>query len=102
MSKEITEKEDRAEVYYKALRTALENGAKYKDLLKIDPKDFNLPETWGSFFGRPANKENSILKAISKEYLLIESIVIHPSLRDIAEDLEAPYSVIMEAKNMVK
>ena len=88
--------------YERAIQTAIENGAKYKELLKIDPKEFSLPETWGSFYNRPANKENTILMCIADEFLLMESIVIHPDLRDIAEELEAPYSVIMEAKNMVK
>ena len=60
-----------------------------------------LPETWGSFYNRPANKENSILQAIADEFLLIENVLTHPDLRDIAEELEAPYSIIMEAKNMV-
>ena len=104
---EILERLDRAlftaksNKYERALKIALENGAKYKELLKIDPKEFSLPETWGSFYSRPANKENTILKCIADEFLLMESIVIHPDLRDIAEELEAPYSVIMEAKNMV-
>ena len=87
--------------YERAIKTAIENGAKYKELLKIDPKEFSLPETWGSFYSRPANKENTILKCIADEFLLMESIVMHPDLRDIAEELEAPYSVIIEAKNMV-
>jgi hypothetical protein len=87
--------------YERALKTAINEGAKYNELLKIDPKDFNLPETWGSFYNRPANKENSILQAIADEFLLMETIIIHPDLRDIAEELEAPYSIIMEAKNMV-
>jgi hypothetical protein len=87
--------------YERALKTAINEGAKYNELLKIDPKDFNLPETWGSFYNRPANKENSILQAIADEFYLIESLVMHPDLRDIAEELEAPYSVILEAKNMV-
>lgn len=88
--------------YEASLETALKSGANYKELLKIDPKEFNLPESWGSFYNRPANKESSILKAIADEFLLIESIVIHPDLRSIAEEIEAPYSVIIEAKNMVK
>lgn len=93
-----TAKESR---YERALKTAINEGAKYKELLKIDPKKFNLPEIWGSFYNRPANKENSILKAIADEFFLMESIVMHPDLRDIAEELEAPYSIILEAKNMV-
>ena len=101
MSKNIIENEEIEDNYYNSLKTALENGAKYKDLLKIDPKEFGLPETWGSFYNRPANKENSILQAIADEFLLIENVLTHPDLRDIAEELEAPYSIIMEAKNMV-
>lgn len=91
----------KSEKYERAIKTAIENGAKYKELLNIDPKEFSLPETWGSFYSRPANKENTILKCIAYEFLLMETIVIHPSLRDIAEELGAPYSVIIEAKNMV-
>ena len=101
MSKNIIENEEIEDNYYNSLKTALENGAKYKDLLKIDPKEFGLLETWGSFYNRPGNKENSILKAIADEFLLIEDTLTHPDLRDIAEELEAPYSIIMEAKNMV-
>jgi hypothetical protein len=82
----------RSQKYERAIETAIENGAKYKDLLKIDPKVFSLPET---------NKEKAILKGIAMEFLLIENLVIHPDLRDIAEELEAPYSVILEAKNRV-
>jgi len=91
----------RSQKYERAIKTAIDEGAKYKELLKIDPKEFSLPESWGSFYNRPANKENTILKAIADEFMLMESIVIHPDLRDIAEELEAPYSIIMEAKNMV-
>jgi len=90
-----------SEKYERSIKKAIETGANYKDLLKIDPKEFSLPESWGSFYNRPANKENTILKCIADEFCLIESVVIHPDLRDIAEELEAPYSVIMEAKNMV-
>jgi hypothetical protein len=82
----------RIEKYERAIETAIENGAKYKELLKIDPKEFSLPET---------NKEKAILKSIAMEFLLMENLVIHPDLRDIAEELEAPYSVILEAKNRV-
>jgi hypothetical protein len=101
--KQITETfiEGMAYRYEASIKTAIKTGAKYKDLLKIDPKEFNLPETWGSFYSRPANKENTILSCIADDFLLQESIVIHPDLRDIAEELEAPYSVIIEAKNMV-
>ena len=91
----------RSQKYERVIKTAIDEGAKYKELLKIDPKEFSLPETWGSFYSSPANKENTILKCIADEFLLMESIVIHPDLRDIAEELEAPYSIIMEAKNMV-
>lgn len=83
----------RIEKYERVIDTAIENGAKYKDLLKIDPKEFSLPET---------NKEEAILKGIAMEFLLGESIVIHPDLRDIAEELEAPYSVILKAKKMFR
>jgi hypothetical protein len=89
--------------YERVLEKKIKEGAKYKDLLNIEPKDFNLPESWGSYYNSPANKYNTILKAIGYEFMINEpaSLMLLPDLRSIAEELEAPYSVIMDSYNLV-
>lgn len=102
MRKKIVDYTGSFEEYLGALETALKNGAKYKELLKIEPKDFNLPETWSGSVA--TDKYSSILYAIQGEYLLDEpgGLMLHPDLRSVAKDLEAPYSVIIEAYNCCK
>ena len=82
--------------YIRALENAIREGATYKDLLKIKPQDFNLPESWeGSLY---QDQKSAIGWAINTEYNIDEpaGLMMFPSLRLIAEDLEAPYSVIMD------
>ena len=81
--------------YARALNTAITDGAKYKDLLQIKPKDYGLPETWKD----GGDQYSSILWAIGSKFSLIEpgGLMIHPDLRSIAKELEAPYSLIMDA-----
>lgn len=85
--------------YFSTIETMLEAGAKYKDILLIGPKDFNLPEQWSGTLAK--NKEEVILWAISFVYLINETVglMLLPSLRAVAEEIEAPYSVIMECYN---
>jgi len=87
--------------YTRALDKALLEGAKYKDLLLIEPKDFNLPETWSGTLAK--DKYSSILWAISLEYLINEkSLMLLPDLRSIAQEVEAPYSVLMDCYKLFK
>jgi hypothetical protein len=83
--------------YFRSLGTALEEGAKYKDLLKIQPQDYGLPKTWDTGLGR--DQYSSMLWAISFEFLINEpgGLMLLPDLRSIAKDLEAPYSVLMDS-----
>jgi hypothetical protein len=83
--------------FSRAISKALEEGAKYKDLIQIKPKDYGLPETWSGCLS--SDQYTTILWAISFSYLLNEPgfTVLAPKPRDIAEDLEAPLSVVMEA-----
>jgi hypothetical protein len=82
--------------FYRALERALTEGAKYKDLLQIDPKNYGLLESWS--YCLASDQYSSVLRAISKAYFLSESFtILAPKPRDIAEDLEAPLSVIMDA-----
>jgi len=82
--------------YFTTIEDMLEAGAKYKDILLLSPKDFNLPDQWSGTLAK--NKEEVILWAIGFTYLINEpgSLMMLPSLRAIAEEIEAPYSVLMD------
>lgn len=82
--------------YFTTLEDMLEAGAKYKDILLLSPKDFNLPEQWSGTLAK--NKNEVILWAISFTYLINEpgSLMMLPSLRTVAEEIGAPYSVLMD------
>lgn len=81
--------------YFRALEKALQEGAMYKDLLQIKPQDFGLPKTWSGCLG--SDQYSSILWALSFEFLINEhSLMLLPSLRSIAQEIQAPYSVLMD------
>jgi len=86
--------------YFRALEKALQGGAKYKDLLQIKPQNFGLPKTWSGCLG--SDQYSSILWAISYEFLINEpaSLILLPDLRSIAQEIEAPYSVLMDCYNL--
>jgi hypothetical protein len=88
--------------FKRAIEIALREGAKYKDLIQIKPEDYGLTESWE--YCLSSDKYNTILWAISSEFLLAEPgfIVLAPKPRDIAEYLEAPLSVVMEAFLMTR
>jgi len=83
--------------FSRAVGRALNEGAKYKDLIQIKPQDYGLTESWE--YCLASDQYTTILWAISLDYFLREPgfIVLAPKPRDIAEDLEAPLSVIMDA-----
>jgi hypothetical protein len=83
--------------YFRALEKALHEGAKYKDLLQIKPQDYGLPKTWSGCLG--SDQYSSILWALSFEFLINEPgfLMLIPDLRSIAQEIEAPYSVLMDA-----
>jgi len=82
--------------YFRALERALQEGAKYKDLLQIKPQDYGLPKTWSGCLG--SDQYSSILWALSFEFLINEpgSLMLLPDLRTIAQEIQAPYSVLMD------
>jgi len=86
--------------YFRALEIPLQKGAKYKDLLQIKPQDFGLPKTWSRCLG--SDQYSSILWALSFEFLINEpaSLMMLPDLRSIANEVEAPYSVLMDCYNL--
>lgn len=80
--------------YSNTLEGMLQAGAKYKDLLLIKPKDFNLPETWRN----SSDQYSSILLAIEDVFRLAEpNSSVRPDLKTVAKEIEAPYSVLMDA-----
>jgi hypothetical protein len=85
--------------YSKALEDILDAGGKYNDLLQIQPSYFNLPETWSEVL--TSNKESSILWAIVEVFRIDEpNTSVRPDLKAIAQEIEAPYSVLMEAHKL--
>ena len=86
--------------YFRALEKALQEGAKYKDLLQIKPQDFGLPKTWTGCLS--SDQYSSILWVISFEFMIHESgsLTLLPDLRSIALEIEAPYSVLMDCYNL--
>jgi hypothetical protein len=86
--------------YSKALEDILEAGGKYSDLLQVKPSFFNLPETWSGCLG--SDQYSSILWALSFEFLISEpvSLMLLPDLRSIAQEVKAPYSVLMDCYNL--
>ena len=88
--------------YSRALQKALEGGATYPELLKIKPKEYGLPEKWNKVL--VSDQYSSILWALSSEFLIDEtaSLMLLPDLRSIAQEIQAPYSVLMDAYNLTK
>ena len=82
--------------YFRALETALQEGATYPELLKIKPKEYGLPEKWNKVLG--SDQYSTILWALSFEFLINEpaSLMFLPDLRSIAQEIKAPYSVLMD------
>ena len=76
--------------YGNLLEGMLKTGAKYKDLLSIEPGSFYLPNE---------KQAEVIKKTFTLYYNLIEPSHFRPDLKTIAEEIEAPYSVLLEATN---
>jgi hypothetical protein len=86
--------------YSRALEKALQERAKYKDLIQIKPEKYGLPQTWSGWLG--SDQYSSILWALSFEYLINEpaGLMLLPDLRSIAQEIEAPYSVLIDCYNL--
>lgn len=78
--------------YSSVLEGLLQGGAKYIEIEKISPLDFHLSKKWET-----ENKKNSILWSIVQVFNLMENQIFSPDLRSISKEIEAPYSVLMEA-----
>ena len=73
--------------YMRSLEKTIKNGGKYKDLLRIEPKSFKLPNKWIGFFGKPMDKLRTIKQAVFFTFNLNESDLYRPDLRDVSEYL---------------
>jgi len=79
--------------YRNLLEGMLKTGAKYKDLLSIEPQKFHLP----------LEKQAEVIKmTFTLYYNLIEPSHFRPDLKTIAEEIEAPYSVLMDCLILCK
>ena len=81
--------------YAMALDRILENGGSYSDLEDLNHEAFNLPESWDGISAN-TNKEKMIEKAILLYFNMLESHSQRPRLRDIAEEIKAPYEKILK------
>ena len=88
--------------YRRALEVALQKGAKYRDLLNIKPQDYGLSDIWNGCLS--SDQYSSILWTLNLVYsideLYIRGFTRLPSLRSIAREIEAPYSVVMDCFNL--
>ena len=87
----------RFDQYYRALEFLLAMGGNYKDLLRVDPEEYELPSTWKYCLAQ--DKYSTILWVIAIEFDLPEAPTLShlPDLRTIAKQIEAPYSVLMDS-----
>lgn len=74
--------------YYEALYNLLKNGGKYSDLLAIKPSSFYLPENL---------REETIKKTLCIYYSLWGEISSRPDIKTVADQIDAPYSVVLSA-----
>ena len=88
--------------YFRSLIKALQDGAMYKDLLQIKPQGLKQGKDWESYIGD--SQYTTILWAISEEFLVdgVGSLTIFPDPRRIAQEIEAPYSVLMDCYTLTK
>lgn len=88
--------------YFRSLERAIDEGATYKDLLNIKPEDYGLGKTWRYCLGK--DQYSSILYAIYFQFLLNEpaGTTLTANLRAVANELEAPYSVVMDSYKLNK
>ena len=77
--------------YQLALEKILRDGGKYKDLLALDPEAYGHPRE------TEEERKKHVETAIILYYGFIETAVFRPSVREVAEELEAPYEVILKA-----
>lgn len=81
--------------YELALEEILKRGGSFAELMAVDPRTFNLPDQWDGM-DKDTNKEKMIDKAIFFFFSMSEIASLRPRLRDIADELGAPYERILK------
>jgi hypothetical protein len=78
-----------------AIEHDLKCGAKYADIIKYDPRDYGLPETWIDWYGHETNKEDVIKMAI---YYAFELSYDYPDtdIKKVEEHLEGPFDLVYD------
>jgi len=111
--------EDKVDRYLRAMSKAIQEGAKYRDLMNMKPSDYGLPDKYRTWESRKAGAKFNytpgpeadtlhtvILRAIAKEFSLDLpqplDLTRLPGLWAVADEMGAPYSVIMEAYKLNK
>ena len=85
--------EVKEESYFLALQDCWDSGGKYKDLIKLSPKDYAI----GGVESKELDKEKQLRTFIGINYNFLEKAsIFRPELRVIAKDLGAPYSLILK------
>jgi len=79
---------------------ALKNGANYNDILKYKLADYGLPDSWTNCWGNNMNKKELLRTAIYYSLNLGKQSFTEKELKAIAGKIEAPYDVILDAKNL--
>jgi hypothetical protein len=74
--------------YQRLLESILVSGGKYKDLLEVSPTEFYLPES---------TKEDTIAWTIGLYFGMGEPEYARLSVRAVADQIEAPYGVVLSA-----
>lgn len=85
--------------YYRALVIILSNGGTYSDLIQVEPGDYGLPEEWDGTLG--TDRMSSVNWVLGTQFSLDRILPTIPNLRYLAEDIQAPYSVIMDAYSVI-
>lgn len=77
--------------YCATLEALLRNGGKYKELLSVKAEDFYLPQEKADYVLR---------RTIALSFNLYDSRAFRPDLRTVADELQAPYEVILRASTI--
>jgi hypothetical protein len=83
---------------YDTVYGSLKNGAKYNELLQLNPVDFGVSNSWENFFGTKTDINDLIKMAIYYVFSFDEKFYSESELKTLAESIEAPLAIILEAK----
>ena len=86
--------------YGRALDITIESGGSFDDLMEVDPSIYALPDQWEGVYSY--DRYSTVLLTISLWFnLKSPRMTATPSLRYVAKELKAPYSVMMDLHSLV-